>query len=105
MLYNAKLNIYSFHQGNLSNDEYLHKFNNLINIATLYDGELHDSTIHDFMVKADHGGMAMYAWLTQGQQTAADECAHNLNCTTMFIAQVDKCCYGKLQEELENTFK
>ena len=59
VLYNAKLNLYSFHQGNLSNDKYLCKFNNLIDVATSYDGDLHDSTIHNIVIKADHGNIAI----------------------------------------------
>lgn len=39
-LYNAKLNLYSFCQGNLSNDKYLQRFNNLVDITTLYDSKL-----------------------------------------------------------------
>ena len=55
-LYNAKLNLYAFRQGNLSNDDYLRKFNNLADVATLYDGELYNSTILEIILNADHPG-------------------------------------------------
>ena len=104
VLYNAKLNLYSFHQGNLSNTEYLRKFNNIINIATSYDGKLHDTAIHNIVIKVDYGMEATYTALSNNEKTAANKCANDLYCAAMFIAQADKCCYGKLQEELKNMF-
>ena len=54
--------------------------------STLYDEELYNSAIHDIVVKADHDSMAMYATLTDPQKIAANKHAHDLYCTTMFIA-------------------
>ena len=102
-LYNVKLNLYAFRQGNLSNDNYLKKFNNLMDIATSYDRELHDSAIHEIIHKADHLGAA-YAALSNNEKEALKDHAYELYCATMFIMQADKHRYGKLQEDLENTF-
>ena len=46
-LHQAKANVYSIRQGSLSNAEYLEKFNNVVNIATAYNGQLHDQEITD----------------------------------------------------------
>ena len=102
-LYNAKLNLYAFRQGNLSNNDYLRKFNNLVDVATSYDGELHDSAILEIIHQVDHPGTA-YAALNNDQKEALKDRAHELYCTTMFIVQADKHRYGKLQENLKNTF-
>ena len=40
-LYNAKANLYALCQGNMTNDDYLKKFNALVNIAKSYDGQLY----------------------------------------------------------------
>ena len=63
MFYNAKLNLYQFCQGNLSNLDYLRKFNSLINIATLYEGQLHDNAIKDVAMRKMHGDTAMWTGL------------------------------------------
>jgi len=102
-LYNAKLNLYALRQGNLSNDNYLRKFNNLVDVATSYDRELHDSAILKIVCKVDHPGTA-WTTLNNDQKEALKDHAHELYCATMFIAQAKKQRYGKLQEDLENTF-
>ena len=102
-MYNAKLNLYAFRQGNLSKDDYLRKFNNLVDVATSYDGELHDSTILEIICKADHPGTA-WSGLNDDKKNALKDHAHELYCATMLIVQANKCRYGKLQEDLKNTF-
>lgn len=42
--------------------------------------------------------------LNDDEKAAAKACAHEMYCATMFITQADKHHYGKLQEDLENTF-
>ena len=83
-LYNVKLNLYQFHQGNLSNLDYLRKFNNLVNIATSYEEQLHDDAIRDVTVKKLHGDAAMWAGLNDDQKRAITESAHKIYCATMF---------------------
>ena len=39
-LYNAKANLYALCQGNMTNDDYLKKFNALVDVAGSYDGQL-----------------------------------------------------------------
>ena len=46
-LHQAKANFYNIRQGSLSNTEYLDKFNNVVDIATAYNGQLHDQAITD----------------------------------------------------------
>ena len=41
-LHQAKSDFYNIRQGSLSNAEYLKKFNNVVDIATAYNGQLHD---------------------------------------------------------------
>ena len=46
-LHQAKENFYNIRQGSLSNAEYLEKFNNVVDIATSYNGQLHNQVITD----------------------------------------------------------
>ena len=41
-LHQAKANFYNIRQGSLSNEEYLEKFNNVFDIVTAYNKQLHD---------------------------------------------------------------
>ena len=41
----AKANFYNIRQRSLSNAEYMEKFNNVVDIATAYNGQLHDQEI------------------------------------------------------------
>ena len=44
-IHNAKATFYSFRQGNLSNSDYFLRFKNYTDIATSFDGNLHDEAI------------------------------------------------------------
>ena len=103
-LYNAKLNLYNFWQQNLSNDDYLHKFNNLVNVAILYNGQVHDTAVQDLVTEDKHSASTDYDTLGDDKRSAIDDAAHELYCATMFIVQADKQHYGKLCEDLENTY-
>ena len=59
-LYNAKANLYSLQQENLSNDDYLRKFNSLVNVAVSYNGQVHNNTIHDIVTATEHGDTRNY---------------------------------------------
>ena len=93
-LYNMKLNLYNFWQQNLSNDDYLHKFNNLIVLAISYNGQVHDTAIQDLVMEDKHGTGTDYTTLNADQRTAVDDTTHELHCVTMFIVQLDKQQYG-----------
>ena len=41
-IHNAKATFYSFRQGNLSNSDYFQRFKNYTDIATFFDGNLHN---------------------------------------------------------------
>ena len=56
-LHHAKANLYSIRQGSLSNAEYLEKFNNVVGIATAYNGQLHDQTITYIATETAHTGV------------------------------------------------
>ena len=103
-LYNAKAHLYSFRQGNLPCDEYMKKFTSLVDIATSYEGQIHDTAIRDYVTITEHGDGAEYDALTDIQKLAVDVAAHDLWCATMFLAQCDKRRFGRLTEELENNF-
>lgn len=102
-LHQVKQNFYSLHQGNASNAEYLEKFNNLVDIASSYDGEIHDTAILEYTRSKMHPGT------NPGDQTDAEmalvnEAAKELCLATAFVLQCNKRRYGKLLKELENDF-
>ena len=101
--YRAKAAVYAVRQGNLSNDEYLKKFNNLVDVAQSYDGHFHDQAMMGVVMDKDHPGV-LWKDLDPAEQTAVNVKAHELFCATMFLSQCDKRRYGKLLEELENGY-
>ena len=56
-LHQAKAKFYNIRQGSLSNVEYLEKFNNVVNIVTAYNGQLHDQEITDIATETAHTGV------------------------------------------------
>ena len=102
-LVNAKGNLYSFRQGSLSNDDYLKRFNNLVDIAMSYDGQLYDQAILDFITEKKHPGVN-YTALSNAQQQTVQDAAHEMYCATLFINGADRRRVGKLQEDLENNY-
>ena len=102
-LHQAKANVYNLRQGNMTNHDYLQRFNNLVDIATTYNGELHDQAIVDIMVQRLHPG-SNFSALDIDERIAIDRAASDMNLATMFIHQSDRRRYGKLSEELENAF-
>ena len=53
-LHQAKANFYNIRQGSVSNAEYMEKFNNIVDIATAYNGQLHDQEITDIATETSH---------------------------------------------------
>ena len=56
-LHQAKANVYNIRQGSLSNAEYLENFNNVVDIATAYNGQLNDQAITDIATETAHVGV------------------------------------------------
>ena len=56
-LHQAKANFYNIRQGSLLNAEYLEKFNNVVGIATAYNGQLHDQAITYIATETAHAGL------------------------------------------------
>jgi hypothetical protein len=102
-LYQAKANIYNLRQGNMSNHDYLQKFRNLVDVATTYNGQLHDQSIVTIMTERMHPGTD-YADLDPATMVSVDTAAGEMYLATMFVHQSDRRRYGKLSEELENAF-
>ena len=102
-LYQAKTNLYNLRQGNMTNSEYLQRFNNLCDVATSYNGQIYDQAIIDIVTKDEHPGTS-YASLTAVQKAEMVTAAHDVCLATMFIAQSDRRRYGRLSEDLENSF-
>ena len=102
-LYQAKANLYNLRQGTMTNHDYLQRFNNLVDVASAYNGQLHDGAIND-IVHVRLFPNILKADLTAAQTKEIDTGAADLYLATMFIFQCDKKRYGKLSEELENAF-
>ena len=56
-LHQAKANFYNTRQGSLTNTEYLEKFIKLVDIATAYNGQLHDQAITDIVTDTAQAGV------------------------------------------------
>ena len=102
-LHQAKENFYNIRQGSLSNAEYLEKFNNIFDITTAYNGQLHDQAITDIETEAAHAGVD-YNTLTSGNQAIVQENAKYMYLACAFLRQSDRKQYGILLEELDNDF-
>jgi hypothetical protein len=102
-LYQAKANVYNLQQGNMNNHDYLQWFNNLVDVATAYNGQLYDRAIVDIVTERLHPGIN-YNALTDVQKEAVQTAYSDLYLATMFIHQSYRHRYGKLLEELENSF-
>ena len=87
-LYQAKANVYSFRQGNMSNHNYLQRFNNLVDVATTYNGQLHDQAIIDIVTEKLHPGTA-YTALNNADKLVVQATSSDLYLATIFITQSD----------------
>jgi hypothetical protein len=102
-LYQSKANVYNLRQNNMSNHEYLQRFQNLVEVATSYNGQLHDQSIVHICTEKLHPGKT-YISLSEAQKLAVQTASSELYLATMFIHQSDRRRFGKLSEELENSF-
>ena len=98
-LHQAKANFYNIRQGSLSNAEYIEKFNNIFDIATAYNRQLHDQEITDIATETAHTGVD-YDTLTATQQAIVQENAKDMYLACAFLGQSDRKRYGRLLEEL-----
>jgi hypothetical protein len=102
-LHQAKQNFYIMRQGQMTNAEYLEKFNNLVDIASSYNGDILDPAVLEYCRLKLHPGTVIanqnIAEMLIVRQTASDLCL-----ATAFILQCDRRRFGKLLEELENDF-
>ena len=104
MLYNAKANLYNLWQGNLSNNDYLRKFNSLVDVAVFYNSQVHNNAICNIVTMSEHGDATNYDNIQDDEKTEVNEKTHELYCATIFLAQSDKRRYEKLLENLKNTY-
>jgi hypothetical protein len=103
-LYLSKATLYNLCQGNMANHDYLQRFQNLVDVATSYNGQLlHDQAIVDIATEGLHPDV-LYDGLTEAQKLVVQTAASDLYLATTLIHQRDRCRYGKLSEELENSF-
>ena len=56
-LHQAEANVYNIRQGSLSNAEYLGKSNNVVDITTVYNGQLNDQEITEIATETAHPGV------------------------------------------------
>ena len=87
-LYQSKSNLSNIRQGTMSNDDYLQRFQNLVDVASAYNGQLYDQAIVDICAEKLHPG-ANYDLLTEPQRTAIHTAASELYQATMFLHQSD----------------
>jgi len=102
-LYLSKANLYNLRQSTTNNHDYLQRFQNLVDVATAYNGQLHDQAIVNIVTERLHPG-STYAALTAANQQAVQTASSKLYLAIMFIYQSSRRCYGKLGEELKNSF-
>jgi hypothetical protein len=101
-LYLSKASLCNLRQGNMANHYYLQRFQNLVDVATSYNGQLHDQAIVHIVTERLHPNV-VYDILTDAQKLVVQTASSDLYLATMFIHQSDRRRYGKLSEELENS--
>ena len=102
---NTKHALYNLQQGSMSCSDYLEWFCNLVNVVTTYKGQLYDPGVLTMVFNnSSFDKRVGYGALTDAQKKQLYEKASELQLVTMFITQVDKHWYGKLQEELQNNY-
>ena len=90
-----KANFYNIRQGSLPNRDYLEKFNNVVDIATAYNRQLHDQEITDIATETAHAGVD-YDTLTAPHQAILQEKAKDMYLACAFLCQSDRKLYGRL---------
>jgi hypothetical protein len=88
-LYLSKTNLYNLRQGYMTNHDYLQRFQNLVDVATAYNGQLHDQAIVDITTERLHPG-SDYSTLSVAQKQVVQTASSELYLATMFIYQTDR---------------
>ena len=99
-IHQAKANFYAYHQKDLSNAQHLERFNNLVDISTSYEGNLHDQAITKFVSQQKH--QKKLTELTKDERKECNEEAKEIYLAVAFIHASDRKRYGKLIKDLEN---
>jgi hypothetical protein len=85
-LYLSKASIYNLRQGNMANHDYLQRYQNLVDVATSYNGQLQDQAIIDIVTEWLHPNFA-YDILSDPQKPVVQTASSNLYLAAMFIHQ------------------
>ena len=94
---------YSFRQNKLSNQEYLQKFQNHVDVVLSFGCTLHDPMINNIVASRDYNTEDY----TQLNSNEIDEVLEKSKKMYMALVFIDHACpirYKKLQDELENDF-
>ena len=102
-IHNAKSTFYSFRQGSLNNSDYFQRFKNYAEIATSFEGNLHDEAISKMVCKEERDHEDLQALSDDGKEEI-DEKASQVYLSTAFLQQSDPRRYTKLNEDLENDY-
>ena len=76
----------------------------MVNVTILYNSQVHNNAICNIVTTSEHSDTTDYDNLSDDKKTEVDEKAHELYCTTIFLAQSDKRRYRKLLEDLKNMY-
>jgi hypothetical protein len=87
----------------MADHDYLQRFQNLVDVATSYNGQLYDQAIVDIVTERFRPGVP-YDALVNAQKLVVQTASSDLYLATMFIHQSDRHQYGKLSEEFETSF-
>jgi hypothetical protein len=88
-LYLSKASLYNLRQGNMANHDYLQRFQKLVDVATSYNGQLHDQAIVNIVTVRLHPNVA-YDVLPDAQKLVVQTASSDLYLATMFIHQSDR---------------
>ena len=103
-LHNVKTNFHNFRQGTLTNTDYLDKFMNLIEMAELYEGTLHDSAMFRIAILTSNLRATPEAYFDEDKRATINTAAREIYLSCTFIVASDSKRYGCLVEELENDY-
>ena len=61
MIYQVKSNFYYLRQQNMTNAQYLKRFNNQVDMALAFNDQLHGQAITDLVTEVEHPGVVYSA--------------------------------------------
>ena len=92
----------SIHQNNMSNTDYFELFCNHVDIASLYNSNLHDNTVKDWVEQSKRDIIFKYIKYNKNMKQRSSKNRHTLVLSQMFLMQIDKKRSGKILEDLDN---